>query len=306
MIALSPGLRDAMEQWLTQETSLHGASPHTIRAYSGDVLAFLSFMTQHKNADLGITALCAVTIRDMRAWMAHERRAGLSARSLARRLSAVKTFARFLSRVHGHDVTPILSARAPKYDHKLPRPVTSQAAVDVIDTVAQQASDDWIGARDAAVVTLLYACGLRISEVLDLTGADYPLRDVLKINGKGGKDRIVPVLPVAQSAVDHYVALCPYPVQSDHALFRAKRSGPLGARAVQKAMEQARLQLGLPSTATPHAMRHSFATHLLAAGGDLRTIQELLGHSSLSATQVYTGLDAAKLMDVYERAHPKA
>ena len=176
----------------------------------------------------------------------------------------------------------------------------------MIETVELQSAEPWVAARDAAVVTLLYGCGLRISEALSLTGADVPLPSVLRIVGKGGKERIVPVIEPARDAVDTYLRLCPYPVESNRPIFRAIRGGPLSPRAIQKVMEQARLQLGLPATATPHAMRHSFATHLLAAGGDLRAIQELLGHASLSTTQAYTAVDAAHLMSVYEKAHPKA
>ena len=176
----------------------------------------------------------------------------------------------------------------------------------MIDQIGLQARAPWVAARDMAVVTLLYGCGLRISEALSLQGADAPLAGVLRITGKGGKERIVPVLEVARDAVDAYLRLCPYETTPSAPLFRAIRGGPLAPRAVQKVMEQARLQLGLPATATPHAMRHSFATHLMAAGGDLRSIQELLGHASLSTTQAYTAVDAAQLMAVYDRAHPKA
>ncbi len=176
----------------------------------------------------------------------------------------------------------------------------------MIATTEAQAPDSWVGARDGAVVTLLYGCGLRISEALGLKGADAPLRDVLRITGKGGKERLVPVLPAAKAAVDTYLALSPWPLEPEAPLFRGVRGGALNPRLVQKAMERARLQLGLPATATPHAMRHSFATHLLNAGGDLRAIQELLGHASLSTTQAYTAVDTARLLEVYEASHPRA
>jgi integrase/recombinase XerC len=176
----------------------------------------------------------------------------------------------------------------------------------MIDKVETQTAEPWIAARDAAVVTLLYGCGLRISEALGLTGADVPLAQVIRILGKGGKERLVPIIPAARDAVDAYLRLCPYPVDPDGALFRGARGGALSPRLIQKGMETARAQLGLPATATPHAMRHSFATHLMTAGGDLRAIQELLGHASLSTTQAYTAVDAARLMEVYDRTHPKA
>jgi len=242
----------------------------------------------------------------MRAWMAHERGRGVAARSLARALSAVKSFYRWLAEREGFEPTAVLSTRAPKFQRKLPRPLAKDAAATMIDTVGLQSAEPWIGARDIAVVTLLYGCGLRISEALGLTGTDVPLPDVLRITGKGNKERIVPVIAPARDAVDTYAALCPYPIERDSPVFWSVRGKPLSPRAIQKVMEKARLQLGLPATATPHAMRHSFATHLLAAGGDLRSIQELLGHASLSTTQAYTGVDAAHLMAVYEKAHPKA
>jgi integrase/recombinase XerC len=175
----------------------------------------------------------------------------------------------------------------------------------MINTVEMQATDPWVAARDSAVVTLLYGCGLRISEALSLTGADVPLPQVMRITGKGGKERIVPVIDAAREAVASYLRLCPHPMEPNAPLFRGARGGPLNPRAIQKVMERSRMQLGLPATATPHAMRHSFATHLLTAGGDLRAIQELLGHASLSTTQAYTAVDTAHLMDVYNKAHPR-
>jgi integrase/recombinase XerC len=204
------------------------------------------------------------------------------------------------------DATAILSARGPKYRRKLPRPLSEDGARDMIERVRVQPVEDWIAARDAAVLTVLYGCGLRISEALGLTGASHPLPEVLRITGKGAKTRIVPVIPAARAAVAHYVALAPFELPPSEPLFRGARGGALNARLIARAMEKARLQLGLPATATPHALRHSFATHLLSGGGDLRAIQELLGHASLSTTQAYTAVDAARLMEVYEKAHPRA
>lgn len=305
-LIISPQARDALEGWLASEKALKGTAENSIKAYQADVLGFLTFMTGHKAAPQGLSALEAVSISDMRAWMAHERGRGVAARSLARSLSAVKTFFRWLADKHGIEPTSVLSARAPKFQKKLPRPLAEDAATAMIETVGVQAREDWIGARDVAVVTLLYGCGLRISEALGLKGADAPLPEALRIIGKGGKERVVPVLPATRQAVDRYLRLCPWPQENDGPLFRGARGGPLSARAVAKVMENARLQLGLPATATPHAMRHSFATHLLSAGGDLRAIQELLGHASLSTTQAYTAVDTARLMEVYSAAHPRA
>ncbi|WP_170326928.1 tyrosine recombinase XerC [Ruegeria arenilitoris] len=306
MSLISPACRDALQHWLDSLGALAGRSENTQTAYRGDVTDFLSFMTLHHSERQGLAALARITVSDMRAWMADQRASGVGARSLARKLSAVKSFYRWLSEREGFEPTAVLSTRAPKFTKKLPRPLTEDAARAMIETVELQSTNDWVSARDVAVVTLLYGCGLRISEALSLTGANAPLPETLRIVGKGDKERIVPVLPAARAAVDHYLKLCPHPQDKDKALFRGVRGGPLNPRAIQGAMAKARMQLGLPATATPHALRHSFATHLLSAGGDLRAIQELLGHASLSTTQTYTAVDTARLMEVYNRTHPKA
>lgn len=303
---ISPAAQDALRNWLDHERALKNTSENTLLAYGRDVSGFIHFMTQHRAAPQGLGALSAISITDMRSWMAQERGRGVGARSLARSLSAVKTFYRWLAQREGFEPTAVLAARSPKFQKKLPRPLAEDAARAMIDLVEEQVDEDWVAARDQAVITLLYGCGLRISEALGLTGTDIPLPEVLRIMGKGGKERIVPVLPAARTAVDRYVALCPFPMEPGLAVFRGKRGGALNPRLIQKAMERARMQLGLPATATPHAMRHSFATHLLTAGGDLRAIQELLGHASLSTTQAYTAVDTAHLMEVYARSHPKA
>ncbi|THD85040.1 tyrosine recombinase XerC [Aliigemmobacter aestuarii] len=305
-LAISPAARAALSEWLAQRRALDGASENTIRAYSRDVAGWLGFLAVHRGGNEGLAGLADVPLSDLRAWMAHERARGLGARSMARALSAVRGFTAWLADRHAGEATAVLSARSPKYRRKLPRPLTEDAAEAVISHVADQAREDWIAARDTAVVTLLYGCGLRISEALGLTGAAHPLPEVLRIRGKGGKERLVPVLPAAREAVAAYADLCPYDLVADRPLFRGARGGALNPRLIALAMERARATLGLPPTATPHALRHSFATHLLSAGGDLRAIQELLGHSSLSTTQAYTAVDAARLMEVYERAHPRA
>lgn len=303
---ISAAARDALEEWLTHCRALQGRAETTIDAYRADVLGFLAFMTQYHGGGQGLGPLSRIALRDMRAWMAATRSPDVGSRSLARKLSAVKSFYRWLAEREGFEPTAVLSTRAPKYTRKLPRPLAEDAAKQMIDTVELQSETAWIAARDTAVVTLLYGCGLRISEALGLNRAAAPLGDSLRILGKGKKERIVPVIPVAARAVDAYLNLCPLSVPPEGPLFVGARGGRLNPRLVQKAMQQARMQLGLPSTATPHAMRHSFATHLLNAGGDLRTIQELLGHASLSTTQGYTGIDTARLLDVYNKAHPKA
>ncbi|MCC5964267.1 MAG: tyrosine recombinase XerC [Rhodobacteraceae bacterium] len=305
-LALSPALRDALQDWLARRAALDGASPHTIEAYRQDVAGFLGFLAGHLGGSAGVAQLGAVTQSDMRAWMAASRAQGIGARSLARKLSAVKSFARWLAEREGFDISAILAARAPKYSRSLPRPISADAAREVIATVPMQTRTDWAGLRDAAVVTLLYGCGLRISEALGLTGRDLPLGEALRIHGKGGRMRLVPVLPAAQKAMAAYLHACPHAMTPDAPVFRGIRGGALNRRHIAQVLESVRLQLGLPASATPHALRHSFATHLLAAGGDLRAIQELLGHASLASTQVYTAVDATRMMDVYDAAHPRA
>lgn len=303
---ISPAARDALQHWLDGLRALAGASENTIAAYRGDVAEFLAFITEHHAAPQGLAALERIDVSDMRAWMAHARGTGVGPRSLARKLSAVKSFYRWLAEREGFEATAVLSARAPKFTRKLPRPLAEDAARAVLDTVELQSMTPWVAARDVAVVTLLYGCGLRISEALGLKGADAPLGTSLRIVGKGGKERIVPVIGAARDAVAEYLRLCPHPQEPGAPLFRGVRGGALKPRAIQQAMARTRAQLGLPASATPHALRHSFATHLLSAGGDLRAIQELLGHASLSTTQAYTAVDTARLMEVYERTHPRA
>ncbi|WP_421748425.1 tyrosine recombinase XerC [Cognatishimia sp.] len=303
---ISPAASEARDGWLQAQKALKGASENTLTAYFSDVSEFLAFMTEYKGGQQGLAPLSKLTVRDMRAWMAQMRSGDLSARSLARKLSAVKSFFRWLAEREGFDPTAVLSTRAPKFQKKLPRPLAPDAAQAVINTVEIQSKDAWVGARDTAVITLLYGCGLRISEALGLNRCDAPLPEVMRIIGKGGKERIVPVLPAARGAVDEYLRQCPYPLEDNGPLFIGVRGRRLSARQIQSVMQNVRMQLGLPATATPHAMRHSFATHLLEASGDLRSIQELLGHASLSTTQAYTAVDTARLMDVYNKAHPKA
>mgnify|MGYP001813221728 FL=1 len=303
---ISPAFRDALERWLAELSAVGGRAEKTVSAYRADVLGFLGFLQSYKNASEGVVALGKLTTRDMRAWMAHERGRGVSARSLARALSAVKNFVGWVAEREAFDPTAVLMVRTPRFQTKLPRPLEQDAARAMIGNVESQSNTDWVARRDTAVVTLLYGCGLRISEALGLKGQDLPMGDTVRILGKGGKERLVPVIPAARCAVDAYVKACPYQIDINTPVFRGVRGGSLNPRLIQKAMESARAQLGLPATATPHAMRHSFATHLLNAGGDLRTIQELLGHASLSTTQNYTAVDTARLMEVYEAAHPRA
>ncbi|KPQ08082.1 MAG: integrase/recombinase XerC [Rhodobacteraceae bacterium HLUCCA12] len=306
-LAISPALRQALADWLAALRGLRDASPHTIDAYRADVAGFLDFLARHRGEAAGLSQLRDLTQSDLRAWMAQARAGGKAARSVARGLSAVKAFARWLAeREPSFDPTMILSARAPRFGRPLPRPLSEKDARAVLDGISEERDSDWQRVRDIAVVTLLYGCGLRISEALSLCGRDVPLAESLRIRGKGGKERLVPVIPAAARAVSDYVRLCPHALTPEAPLFRGARGGALNPRQIALAMEGVRLRLGLPATATPHALRHSFATHLLGAGGNLRAIQELLGHASLATTQIYTGVDAARLMEVYRAAHPRA
>lgn len=306
MSLITPAARDLLAGWLDHIAALDDASDNTREAYLRDVAGFLAFLGGHFGDATGLSPLKTLTPSDMRAWMAHELKRGVKPRSLARALSAVKGFYRWWSERDGFEPTAVLATRSPKFEKKLPRPLAVDAAKAMLEMVETQASTNWVAARDVAVVTLLYGCGLRISEALSLRIEDVPLPETLVIKGKGGKERIVPVIAPARQAVTRYHRLMPFEQQPDAPLFRGIRGGALSPRAIQKVMETARTQLGLPATATPHAMRHSFATHLLEAGGDLRAIQELLGHASLSTTQAYTAVDKVRLMEIYDRAHPHA
>ena len=295
-----------MDAWLESQSGIRGVSENTLRAYRKDATRFLEFMGRYKGEEPEVGHLCSTGLRDLRAWMADERMRGVSPRTLARELSAVKSLFRWLGEQFDFDPAAVLNARTPKFQKKLPRPLDEDAAKGVLEFAGRSPEAKWIAARDEAVVSLLYGCGLRISEALSLTWGDHPLPETIKIRGKGNKERIVPVLPLTRNAISKYVELCPFQDEPDAPLFVGARGGPLNQRTVRKTMEQARIGLGLPATATPHALRHSFATHLLKSSGDLRAIQELLGHSSLSTTQAYTAVEKAQLLKVYERAHPRA
>ena len=301
--------RQALALWLEHLAKERRASPRTVEAYAFAGGRYINFLERHRGEALSLGAMGTLTAGEVRAWLAYLRQGDkpLSPRSLSQSLSAIRTFHRFLDRRMDTPNAAIALVRGPRVTPTAPRPVSEdQAAGLIAEPAFDPDRDDWEVSRDQAVLTLLYGCGLRISEALSLKRSDAPLPDALRITGKGGKERLVPVLPVAQRAVERYLALCPYPREPDDALFVGAKGGPLSPRLIQLAIARLRDVLTLPETATPHALRHSFATHLLAGGGDLRTIQELLGHASLSTTQVYTGVDAARLLDVYKAAHPRA
>lgn len=299
----------ALAAWLEHLAHERRLSPRTLEAYGHIGRLYVGFLQSHRGGPQTVADLAAVTAAEVRAHLA-ERRSGerpLSARSLNQTLSAIRAFHGFLDRRLGAPAPQLALVRGPKARASLPRPVTEDQAKGLMaEPLSDPDRDPWEAARDRAVLALLYGCGLRISEALSLKRADAPLPDVLRITGKGGKTRMVPVLPAVRAAVDDYLAASPFPSAPDEALFRARRGGPLSPRHVQATVQVLRGRLGLPDSATPHALRHSFATHLLGAGADLRSIQELLGHASLSTTQKYTGVDAARLMAAYAAAHPRA
>lgn len=281
-------------------------SAHTVKAYERDLGQWLGFLAAHRGQALSVDQLSTLSGTDWRAWLADRRRDGAGPRTLQRALSAVRSFYAFARSRHGIDNAALALVEAPRAPRRLPRPVSEQAATAMLDTVGDARSETWHGARDTAVLALLYGAGLRVSEALSLTGRDHPLADSLRIKGKGGRTRLVPVLPAVRQAAETYAALCPFPLEVNQPLFRGARGGALNAREVQRCVERMRGALGLPSTATPHAFRHAFATHLLAGGGDLRAIQELLGHASLSTTQIYAEVDTARLLSVHAATHPRA
>ncbi len=309
MAVSDAALRRAIGQWYDQLAAERRASPHTLAAYARDLTAFLEFLSFHLGGPPGLAELAALKSGDFRAWLAHRTQAGLARSSTARALSVVRGFYRFLDREALAHNAAIGAIRSPRQKHAVPKALATAEMDDLLVAASEPERDTiepWVAARDVAVLTLLYGCGLRISEALALNGRDAPDGDSLTVTGKGGKQRRVPVLPVVADAIAAYVALCPYRLDADGPLFVGVRGGRLNPRVVQGRVQTLRIQLGLPKEATPHALRHSFATHLLGAGGDLRAIQELLGHASLSTTQRYTDVDAERLLDVYAQAHPRA
>jgi integrase/recombinase XerC len=305
---VAPKVAAEIENWLAYLGAERRMSPKTIEAYRRDVLQFLAFLAGHLGGAPSLPELAALTPADVRAFMAARRAKNIGSRSLMRTLAGTRAFARFLERNGKGKVGALAAVRAPKIAKTLPRPLAIAAAKGIADpdSAAGDGREPWIHARDAAVLALLYGCGLRISEALGLRRGDIGARDAITVMGKGRKQRMVPLIPQVAKLVADYVALCPFDLPEPGPLFVGAKGGPLSARIVQLAMARLRGALGLAETATPHALRHSFATHLLARGGDLRSIQELLGHASLSTTQIYTEVDAERLIEAYRSAHPRA
>ncbi|MCD2182386.1 tyrosine recombinase XerC [Rhizobium sp. GN54] len=307
LIIADPALLSERAAWLSALAEERRLSDNTLEAYERDTRQFLAFLTGHLASPARLKDIGNLRPADLRGFLAARRRDGAGARTLGRGLAGLRSFLRHLERKGLVNAAGAAAIRSPKQPKSLPKPLTDVQALAVVDAGAQLSEEPWISVRNAAVLTLLYGCGLRISEALALTPEDFAdAPTALRITGKGGKTRIVPLLQAARDGVGDYRRLCPFPLARDKPLFRGARGGPLQPAIIQREMQKLRGALGLPDSATPHALRHSFATHLLAGGGDLRTIQELLGHASLSTTQVYTSVDSARLLEIYDRAHPRA
>ena len=308
LLSAAPDLREELGRWRWHLGSERRLAANTLEAYGRDVDQFLSFMTGHLGAVPAVSDISDLTTADLRAFLAARRREGVGPRTLARGLAGVRSLMRFLERDSGASTAAVRALRTPRQPKTLPKPIDVARAKRLTDPAEQLSETPWIAARNAAVLSLLYGSGLRISEALSLRRGEAPRAglETLRVIGKGGKARLVPVLPVVAEAVESYLAQCPYAPGLDAPLFVGARGGPLSPRIVQKAVEKMRVALGLPPAATPHALRHSFATHLLSGSGDLRTVQELLGHASLSTTQIYTAVETDRLLDVYDRAHPRS
>jgi integrase/recombinase XerC len=305
-LSATPDLADAVARWQSWLADERRASVHTIAAYRSDLAAFLDFLAEHRGAEPSLVELSALAPADFRAYLAHRAAPTFKRSSTARALSMLRGFFRFLDRRGLARNAALAAVKSPKLPRSVPKALSAEDAAATLDT-KQDWRAPWIGMRDAAILTLLYGCGLRLAEALGLTRREAPLAPgTLVVTGKGNKTRRVPVLPAVAEAMQAYLALCPYDLARGDALFVGLRGGPLNPRLVQRRMEELRAELGLPETASPHALRHSFATHLLAGGADLRAIQELLGHASLSTTQRYTAVDAARLIATYDKAHPRA
>ena len=304
--AAADDLRAAIGLWVAWLAGERRASPHTVAAYGRDLALFLDFLTEHLGELPSLAAIDGLRPGDFRAYLAHRVQGRAERSSLARGLSVLRGFVRFLHRRGLASTSALVTLRSPRLRASVPKPLTVDDATTAVDTVGALAKEGWQGKRDVAVLTLLYGCGLRLSEALGLRRGEAPLSEMLVVTGKGQKQRLLPVLPAVRAAVADYLAACPHALETDGPLFVGARGGPLNPRIVQRQMEVVRGHLGLPESATPHALRHSFATHLLGAGGDLRAIQELLGHASLSTTQRYTAVETERLLAIYDAAHPRA
>ena len=307
LLEATPKLLSARKDWLEQLEKTRRVAKLTVEAYERDSRQFLSFLCEHLGHRPDISDLSELRVADIRSFLAYRRNEGVGSRSLGRGLAGIRSFFNFLTRAGLADVPAARVVRTPKQPKSLPKPLNIADALHIVDKKTQLDDEPWVASRNAAILTLCYGCGLRISEALSLTPADFGDKNATSIyvTGKGGKTRLVPVIPAVHEAIDDYLSCCPFILPPDQPLFRGVRGGKLQRAIVERAVQQLRSSLGLPDSVTPHALRHSFATHLLSRGGDLRTIQELLGHASLSTTQIYTGVDTDRLMEVYKKAHPR-
>jgi len=294
-----------IENWLSYSQKIRGNEGNTIKAYRRDVQKFLIYLTHYYGNEIDNHQLARVDLPALRSWVSNAKKNSLSNRSMLREISAVKNFYDWLFVNEGIDNAVIANFTGPKLKKRLPRPLSENDAKNLIAFVKNKPIDSWVVARDVAILILLYGCGLRISEAIDMKYDLIPLPDVIKIKGKGNKERLIPILPIAHESIKKYLNDYPFKFSSCDPLFVGLRGKKLNPKAVQNVVRNARISLGLPDTVTPHALRHSFATHLLSAGGDLRTIQELLGHQSLSSTQMYTGVDQRRLMEAFKQSHPR-
>ncbi|GAA4741515.1 tyrosine recombinase XerC [Sphingomonas daechungensis] len=297
--------RALVERWAGHLLHDRRRSQHTARAYVATAHRLIDFLGAYRGEAVDDASLLVISAQDLRAFLADRRREGLGAASTARELSAVRNFLTYAAEQQGN-LPQLPRTRAPRRPRTLPRPVAPDEAVSLAEDAGDAAPAEWIGARDLAILLLLYGSGLRVAEALSLTGSVRPIGQALRVTGKRSKTRVVPIMPAVRDAIDDYARQCPWPIDKDGPLFLGVRGGPLNPDLVRRAVAAARRRLGLPDSLTPHALRHSFATHLLARGADLRALQELLGHASLSSTQIYTAVDAARLLDVYRHAHPRA
>ncbi|WP_175485006.1 tyrosine recombinase XerC [Pseudovibrio axinellae] len=307
LIICKPDVNAAIEDWIDHLGSERRLAERTLEAYERDVRQFLRFLTSYEGEPVALFHLESLKPKDFRGFLATRRRDGAQTRTLARGLAGIRSFLSFLEERGDVNAAGASAVRTPKLPRSLPKPIPIEEAKAIVSSDLSFEDTPWVETRNAAVFTLLYGCGLRISEALSLTVASAPKAGdkSIRIRGKGNKERIVPVLPVVVEAIEAYKEQCPFDLSANSSLFRGVRGGPLNARMIQLAMQKIRSALGLPDTATPHALRHSFATHLLSEGGDLRSIQELLGHASLSTTQIYTEINSAQLLDAYDKAHPR-
>ncbi|MDA0781803.1 MAG: tyrosine recombinase XerC [Rickettsiales bacterium] len=296
-------LQDVVKQWYSYLKNERQYSAHTLRAYQSDLISFFDFQNHHRGEAVTLSVLEKLEVRDFRAWLAHRQRSAMSNKATARAVSTIRSFYKYIEKQEIIKNHAVFSVSSPKVTKSVPRALSSTDAVDAGSAIGQLSDEDWVSKRDMALLTLIYGCGLRISEALSLTITDLPIGESLKITGKGNKEREVPVLPIVRDRINEYVDACPF--NMNESIFIGVRGGSLTPEVFRRQLKNLRCMLGLPDSATPHAFRHSFATHLLEKGVGLREIQELLGHSSLASTQIYTKVDTKNLLEAFEKAHPK-